>query len=572
MDLIKTGIGITKTIKNVSRFREIVVVFYRNGFTEIMNKANLLEKLPGFAIPKNVEPTPEEILNSTWPKLLGYRLRKSFEELGPSFVKIGQLLSTREDIFPPEFIEEMKILQDQAKPFSYEVAEEILEKSLGKKINQVFSSIDKNPIGMASIGVVYKAKLLTGEEVVVKVRRPKIDKIIEQDFELLTFLVGQLEKASQEIRFLGLSKVLADFSKSLAYELDFRIEATNAERLKRNVSNQDKESLFHLPTIYREFSSQNVLVMEFIKGIPFNKITPGHPQINLIYESLMKSVHVFVHTLLVDGFFHADLHGGNFLLMENNQIGIIDFGLMGTLGKKSRENLIAILYSITSNNYENLVYEFLDVAEYDQIPDVDALVRDIKDSLTPYVGLSVQDTNFSALLRSLVGTLSKHQIYLPREWFIIFRALIAIDGVGKSINIDLNIYEVLNKDIQTLIKTMMSKEAATEEAIWLGRDALNSMRMLPRHMRWFMREFSKRNYAFETKVSGHEASFRHLSASINFLGISVVSGLLIMAGTSMIDKSFGPITVASVPSLTWFCWSLALLLFLTSLWRIRRFK
>ncbi|MFZ4713080.1 MAG: ABC1 kinase family protein [Bacteriovoracaceae bacterium] len=572
MDLIKTGIGISKTFKNVARLREVVGVLYRNGFTELLSKTNLLEKVPGFVIPKNVEPTPEEIMNAVWSKQIGYRLRKSFEELGPSFVKIGQLLSTREDIFPPEFIEQMKILQDQAKPFPFLEAKDALEKSFGKKIEEVFKTIDQVPIGMASIGVVYKATLLSGEEVVVKVRRPKIDKIVEQDFELLTFLIKQVEKVSDEIKYLGLSKVLDDFSKSLAYELDFRIEATNAERLKANVSKIDREGLFHLPKIYKELSSENVMVMEFIKGTPFNKITPNHPQIELIYTCLIKSVHVFVHTLLIDGFFHADLHGGNFFLMEDNKIGIIDFGLMGTLGKKSRENLIAILYSLTSFNYENLVYEFLDVAEYEQIPDIDGLVRDIKDSLVPYVGLSVKDTNFSALLKALVGTLSRHQIYLPREWFIIFRGLIAIDGVGKAINIDLNIYEILNKDIEGLVKNMLSKEAATEEAIWAGRDVINSLRMFPRHMRWFMREWSKRNYAFEIKITGHESAFRHLSASINFLGINVTSGLLIIAGTMLVDRSKGLITIDSVPGISWFFWILSAFLFVNSLWRIRKVK
>jgi len=572
MDLIKTGIGITKTFKNATRLREVVSVLYKNGFTELLSKANLIEKVPGFVIPKNMEPTPEEILNATWPKMIGYRLRKSFEELGPSFVKIGQLLSTREDIFPEEFIVEMKILQDQAKPFPFHEAKDALEKSFGKKLSEVFKTIDEKPVGMASIGVVYKATLISGEEVVVKVRRPKIDKIVEQDFELLTFLIKQVEKASEEIRYLGLSKVLNDFSKSLAYELDFRIEATNAERLKSNVSKIDKEGLFYLPKIYKELSSENVMVMEFIKGVPFNKITPDHPQIRLIYSSLIKSVHVFVHTLLVDGFFHADLHGGNFFLMDDNKIGIIDFGLMGTLGKKSRENLIAILYSLTSYNYENLVYEFLDVAEYEQIPDIDELVRDIKDSLVPYVGLSVQDTNFSALLKSLVNTLSRHQIYLPREWFIIFRGIIAIDGVGKSINIDLNIYEILNKDIEGMIKNMLSKESAMEEAIWAGRDVVNSMRMFPRHMRWFMREWSKRNYAIETKLTGHEASFRHLSASINFLGISVVAGLLVMAGTMLVDRHNGLVTVDNIPSQSWVFWIIAGTLFCYGFLKLRKFR
>lgn len=568
MDLIKTGIGITKTIKNYQRLREIISVLYRNGFTDILQKANLLHKVPGFVIPKNTEPTPEDIKSAAWPKLIGYQLRKSFEELGPSFVKIGQLLSTREDIFPAEFVEEMKILQDKAKPITFDEAREVIEKRLNKKIEQVFESIDPHPIGMASIGVVYKAKLKSGEDVVVKVRRPRIEKVIIADFELVRFLVGQVEKASEEIRFLGVGKVLEDFSKSLSFELDFRIEASNSERIANNIKAVDPEALFHIPKVFREYSGEDVLVMEFVKGTPFNKITKNHPKIEEIHHAMVKSVHVFVKTLLIDGFFHADLHGGNFFLMDNGQIGIIDFGLMGTLGKKSRENLIAILYSISKNNYENLVYEFLDVAEYDKIPDIDLLVREIKDSLVPYVGLSVQDTNFSAMLRAMVGTLARHQIYLPREWFIIFRALVALDGVGKSIDIDINLFEVLNEDIDNLIKNMLSKEAAMEEAIWVGRDLLSSIRMFPRHMRWFLKEFSRKNYAIEVRVSGHEKQLKYLTNSVNFLGICILASFIGYSGSTFIDKT-PPITTQSIPNLTWGLWIISALLFFRSLWKIR---
>lgn len=572
MDLVKTGIGITKTIKNMARLREIVAIFARNGFAEILSKTNIGDKIPDFVLPKSLDPIPEEMLVSgKWSKIIGFRLRKAFEELGPSFIKLGQLLSTREDIFPPDFIEEMKILQDQAKPVAFSEIKELLEKRLGKKLDEVFQSVQESPIGMASIGVVYSAVLKNGEEVVLKIRRPNIVRTVEVDFDLIHFLVTQVEKVSEEIRFLGLSRILRDFSKSITYELDFRIEAQNSEKLKRNVGRLKDQDLFYIPKIYKEYSYEDVLVMEQLKGTPFNKIRPDRTDISEIHTKLMKSVHVFVHTLLVDGFFHADLHGGNFFLLEDGRIGIIDFGLMGTLGKKSRENLVAILYSIVTNNFDNLVYEFLDVAEYEKIPDVDELIRDIKDCLTPYMGLSVQETNFSAMLRSIVSTMSKHQIYLPREWFVIFRGLIALDGVGKAINIDLNIFEVINHDITPIMQTMLSKDKAIEEGIWVGRDFMNSMRVLPRHLRWFLKDFSKKNYAFEIKHTGHEKAVNRISGSLVFLGMSLVSSFLFISGTIIIMHK-ETITVETIPNVTWIFWSLAFVVFTGSILRVRRKK
>src|SRR5665648_804888 len=173
MDLIKTGIGISKTIKNVSRFREILSVLSRNGFSELIVKSGLNKVIPGFVLPARVSELKREDLSSEeWWEIFGTQLRLSFEELGPSFIKMGQLMSTREDLLDPALIRQLKLLQNKVRGIPFEVAEKVIEDSLGKKISDVFSSIDEVPIGTASIGVVYKAQLHDGQKVVVKVRRP----------------------------------------------------------------------------------------------------------------------------------------------------------------------------------------------------------------------------------------------------------------------------------------------------------------------------------------------------------------------------------------------------------------
>ncbi len=567
MDLIKTGIGISKTIKNVSRFREILTVFSRHGFSELIVKSGLDKVIPGFVLPARVSELKEgDLSREEWWQLFGEQLRLSFEDLGPSFIKLGQLLATREDIFEPGLIKELKLLQNRVKGIPFDVAKQVIESSLGKKMEEVFSSVDENAIGTASIGVVYKAQLKDGKKVVVKVKRPNIARTITTDFEILLFIIEQLEKVSGEIRFLGMSKVVRDFYKSTQNELNFQVEAQNCERLKRNLESIDKEGFLVVPSVYKEFSSNDVLVLEFLDGKPFNEFHSLDQLGPQTVERLLRSVELFTHTLLADGFFHADLHGGNFFVLNDGKIGIIDFGLMGTLSKKQRANLIAIMYSLITHDYDNLVYEFLEVAEYEKIPDHEELIRDIKDAISPFVGLSVKETNMSELVRNLIRTLSKHELYLPREWFIIFRALITLDGVGKSIGLDLNIFQILDKDLDKLVRKMLSKEHAQEELMWVAKDVITSLRTVPKHLRWFLKETSKNNYAIELKIKEIDRLSKSINRSFYLLGLSLLASVFILCGTIFV-KDVLVTSLYDVPLLSWIFWAFAayLLVRLTTL-------
>lgn len=557
MDLIKTGIGISKTIKNVARFREILTVLSRHGFSELIVKSGLDKVIPGFVLPARVsELKREDLSTEEWWQIFGSQLRMSFEELGPSFIKLGQLLATREDILEPVVIKELKLLQNKVKGIPFATAREVIESNLGKKLDEVFASFDEVAIGTASIGVVYKAELINGQKVVVKVRRPGIAKTINTDFEILLFILQKLEKVSVDIRFLGMSKMINDFFKSTQKELNFQIEAQNCERLKKNLKVIDKENILVVPNVYRELSSQEVIVLEFLDGRPFNEFSSLEQLGPVVVERLLRSVELFTHTLLADGFFHADLHGGNFFVMPDQRIGIIDFGLMGTLSKKNRANLIAIMYSLITHDFDNLVYEFLEVAEFDSIPNHDELVRDIKDAVSPYVGLSVKETNMSELVRNLIKTLSKHELYLPREWFIIFRALITLDGVGKSIGLDLNIFQILEKDLDKLVGEMLSKKNAQDELMWVAKDIISSLRIVPKHMKWFLKEFSKNNYALEIRIKEVDTLSKSISRSFYQLGMSLLACVFILCGTLFV-RNVNVLSVYDIPLLSWIFWGFA---------------
>lgn len=559
MDIIKTGIGITKTVRNAQRFKEILTVFGRNGFDEIIIQSGLHKIIPGFALPKKrIEAAlKEDYQSADWWAAFGYRLRVSFEELGPSFIKVGQLLATREDIFDPEFIKELKLLQDKVKSPSFEENKKIIEESLENQIENVFQSFDEHPIGTASIGTAYKAKLKSGEDVVVKVRRPGIRKRLINDFEIVHFIASRLEKTSEEIKYLGITRLIEDFFTSLELELNFNLEAINAEKIKKIVESADKNDIVKIPKVFNDYTSEDIIVLEFLDGTPFNKIENIETESKEFQDKVMACMNLFCHSLLVDGFFHADLHGGNFFKLTNGQIGIIDFGLVGTLSKKNRASLVAILYALINNNFENLVYEFLDVSEFEDMPNVDILVQDIQKALTPFIGLSVQDTDVNDILRTVTLTLSKHRMYLPREWNIVFRAMTALDGVGKSLKMDLNIYDIFNKEIPSIIKSSIGPKQLAEEAIWLTRDSLSTAKIIPRHVKWFLKEFTKRKYRLDFNILGIDKYLSRIANAIGAIGLSIITSVLIISGVYFVPQT-GVHHISEIPIISWIFWTFAL--------------
>lgn len=560
MDILKTGIGLTKTFKNAQRLKEVATIFARHGFSEFI-AGPIRPHLPGFVLPKSqksITPELSDKNNREWAEVIGIRLRLVFEELGPAAIKLGQLLSTREDIFEPPFIEQMKKLQDKVRSVEFELVKKSLESSYGMALENIFSDFQQEPLGTASIGIVYPATLKKeNRQVVVKVKRPGIDRDIESDFSILLFIIKQVEKVSEEFKYLGLSRVIEDFASGLQAELNFYTEALNAQRLKSNLEKHDENSIFYVPQVYSEYCTRDVLVMERLEGVAFSRKQEILPLKDELRPKLEQGIQLFFKTFLQDGFFHADLHGGNLFYLENKKIGLIDFGLMGAMGKSSRKSFIAIIYSLVSFNYENLVYEFLDVAEYEKIPDVEVLVGEVRAILSPYVGLTVQQIDVSDILQKIITVLRRHHLYLPKDWYIVFRALMTLDGVGKNLEMDFDIYGIMEKDIQGLLKDSFSKDELIEEGIWLGRDLLSSFRMMPRHIRWFTKDFAKRGYALELNLKGHESSFIILVGGLKFLALSLMSAVFTLCGVIVLgEKTIGQWN--EIPVLTWVFWSLAM--------------
>ena len=570
MDLLKTSIRIGKTIRNASRLREIVMIFAKNGFSNFIS-LGVLKKVPNMVLPGSVKSIEEEVSergDGNWGRVVGVRLRQSFEELGPAFIKFGQLLSTREDIFDPAFIREMKKLRDNVPSVPFGEVRNIIEEGLGASMDDIFQSIEPEPIGTASIGVVFRGTLKNGKDVVIKVRRPGIEKMIEVDFSIVKMLVAQAEKISEDIKFLGVSRVVDGFAMSLRPELNFNIEALNCQRFGTVLKNYDTDKIYGIPEVHTQYTRENILVMEFLDGVPFTDVKEINRRMEVVKPKLAAGISVFMKTFLSEGFFHADLHGGNFFLMKDDTIGLIDFGLMGRLSKKGRQSFVAIIYSLLTFNYENLIYEFLDVAEYEKIPDVEKMILEAREVLSPYIGLTTRQINYDIVLQHIFAVLRNNRIYLPREWFIVFRAMTTLDGVNRSLGLDFDLYSIMEKDIAEIIKDNINKDEIIEEGIWLAKDLLGSARSMPRHLKWFVREWAKGGYAFNLNLKGHERHLDRISNSVLFLGYALLASIFVISGTLLVSN-FEVNHFSDIPVLCWIFWGMGLVTILRG-FRIQR--
>jgi ubiquinone biosynthesis protein len=510
-----------QVVKNAQRLRQILAVLARHGFSDLVVRMNLGKFLPsrfsGFVETAAERSTPE-------------RMRLAFEELGPTFVKLGQLLSTRPDIIPESALQELAKLQDNVRPLPVETVREVVERDLGMPISEAYSFFDPNPLGAASIGQVHAATLISGEEVVVKVQRPEIQGIIEQDIALLDFLAGLLEKYIPESRVFRPRIIVDEFFKTLVYELDYVVECNNMNRIARNMLSIPDVVI---PKVYKTLSTTKVLTLERLKGIRVNDLKSLQEAGIDRRKVVATGARAFFKMILVDGVFHGDLHGGNLFLLPGDKLGIIDFGIVGRLSDKSREQLAGMLVSLITEDYEQLCYLYAEVSVSGQFVDMDTFTREVRNMLSPYMGLSLNEVNSGRLLIEATKIGAKYNIQVPGDWMLVFKALITMEGMGRTLDPDFDLLANGQMLVQDLLKDQLSPQKLARELAWTGKDVLALVQTLPRQLRWMMKKFASNEYAIDVHVPEVSDLRDQLEANSRRQSLSIlVVGLLLSAVVS----------------------------------------
>ncbi len=465
------------------------------------------------------------------------RLRRSFEELGPTFVKLGQLLATRPDLVPAEFIEEFRKLHDQVPTVPFKEVERVMVNHFGKELSEVFAEFDEKPLAAASIAQVHKAKLKDGSDVVVKVQRPGIESVIREDLGILEFLGGLLERYVPESRPFNPIGVIEEFGKTLELETNFVIEANNIRRFQANFK---ADPNIQIPNVFADYTGRRVLVMEALAGIPLSHRN-ALDQEGIDPETVLKrGLKAYFKMVFSDGLFHGDLHAGNLFVMPDSKIGLIDFGVVGRLNRKTQTAIANMMVALAEEDYDRLAYLYVDLAPYTERVDVDHFARDLRDLIAPYFGLTLSHVNVGRLLLDSTVVAARYGLVMPSELILFFKSIVTIEGMGRIIMGDFDFMAYSLEFASELVKSRYDGAKLLKEASYLSRDVNSLVAVLPRQLRRIFRRLGNPDWKLSVSISEVEDLRRSVekSANLTFLGL-VIAGLTVSSAL-FLNHQAGP--------------------------------
>ena len=462
-----------------------MAVLARNGFQDLINKIKLGKFLFNRWVPSDLKELSAPV-----------RLRMSFEELGPTFVKLGQLLASRPDLIPEEYCIEFQRLHDRVEPVSFSEIKKVIEDQYKVELHEVFPEFDEVPLASASIAQVHKAKLLDGTEVVVKVQRPGIAKTISEDLGVLEQLATLLDRYLPESRIYNPKAVVKEFGRSLSLETNFVIEANNIKRFRQNFLGD--ESIL-IPEVYIDFSAERVLVMEALAGLPLsNDLALKQPGVEP-YTVLRLGVQTYLKMVYHHGFFHGDLHAGNLFILPDSKIGLIDFGVVGRLTRGTRSAIASMFLALAEEDFERMAYVYVDIAPYNEHVDVDAFAQDLAYVLGPYVGLTMRHINLGQLLMESTSLAAKHGIVLPAELILFFKSIVSIEGVARKISPDFDFMAESLESSRHLLQSGVDPKKLSQDLGVFLKDVNQFMYAFPRQLRQTLRRINHPDFAVKTE-------------------------------------------------------------------------
>lgn len=504
------------------RYREIGRIVVKYGFGIFLERAHLLKflKLP-LRKRKIVDSVP-------------VRLKLMLEELGPTFIKMGQILSTRPDLVPLPFIKELEKLQDEVKPIEGEEIKKVIQQTFGKDIEDLFLYFEEKPVASASISQVHKAKLKNGKEVAVKVRKPRIERVISTDIQILYDIARLIEKFIKEARIYQPLRIIEEFEKSIRKELDFRIEERNMERFRKNFA--DDENVY-IPEVFKEFTTENILVCEYAEGIKINKIDKLE-KIGIDRKKIAeKGVNATLKQIFMHGFFHADPHPGNIIILPDGKICYFDFGIVGKLDEERKIHLISLMNGFLRRDPEKIIRTLEIMGSIEDETDTQALKIEISEIIDEYYGLELKEIRIEKIMEDLFERMRKFRIIIPSEFSLLAKTLITIEGVGLALDPEFN----LTERIKPFVTSFLEEKFKIINLINDFKRGLSNIYFLlkdtPQTFHTIMKYFKKGyiNVAFEHKglknlTSTIDKSSNRISFALIISALLVSSSLIMVSG------------------------------------------
>jgi ubiquinone biosynthesis protein len=543
-------------MRELPRLHQIASVLIRHGLGDFVQRigiAGVLERA-GHILRRGEAPETVALDTAT-------RLRMALEELGPTFVKLGQVMATRVDLFPPRWISELEKLHADVPAVAFEALVPELTRALGRSPHEVFRDIDAQAYGAASIAQVHRAKLQDGTPVVLKVRRPGVRETIDADLRLLRRVSELIDSEIPEARRYRPAEIAEQFAKSLEREADFGTETRNIERFAKNF---EGDPHIVIPRIYPEFTSDVLLVQAHVEGIPATDIA-GVEEASLDKKLLAaRGVDAFLKMILLDGFFHADPHPGNVFYLPGNRIVIIDFGMVGRLSPQRRAQVIDLLGGLARMAEEPMLEVLLDWAG-DAYVDEARLAADVNEMVFDYEGVPLRDIRVGNVIRQFAAIVRSHSIVLPSDLSLMFKALITLEGLGRQYDPDFHIINHLTP----LVKSALAERYQPAELMRRGRNAvsefMNVVGGVPRDLARLLRDTRRGKTRVDLDLKRLDSFGRQLDRTLDRVTVGIMTASLVIGSAIVLTVRDGPV-VLGVPVLPALGLLGYLLAVLNSLW------
>ncbi|MBW2185799.1 MAG: AarF/ABC1/UbiB kinase family protein [Deltaproteobacteria bacterium] len=521
--------NVGRTYRHVQRYRQILTVLFKYGFGDLIVALNIEQYLE---IGLQMISRKRRDRIETLPRAV--RVRMALEELGPTFLKMGQILSTRPDLLPQEFMHELTKLQDDVPPFPYQQVKEVIENELHQAVEQVYSSFDEQPLAAASIGQVHRAELVDGTNVVVKIQRPDIQRTIEVDLEIMLHLAGLMERHLDGWDIHRPTKIVEEFAHTLEKELDYALEAAHTERFARQF---DDEPAVYVPVVYRQATTSRVLTMEHILGVKPTDIL-GLEQAGLNRKEIARQGLILIMKQIFDhGFFHADPHPGNIFVLPDNVICYIDFGMMGRLNLEMRERFADLIMSIVHRDEREAAQALLKLTCSEEGSDNLNLERDVAEFMDQHCYRPLKDVVLGAMLHHLLQIATRHRLSVSPDLFLMIKALSTVEGLGLTLDPDLDVIEQATPFIKRIQLNRIHPQRIAKDITASGGEFFHLLKDIPGEVRTILRlarqgkvkmEFEHRG--LEPMFASHDRISNRLSFAIVLAAQMVGSALIVLSG------------------------------------------
>ena len=506
----------TKALKNLVRLHKIASTLIRYGFGGLVSELRIM---PVFAALEKLF----IFKKAGKGKSVAVRIRLVLEELGPTFTKLGQLASTRADIFPSDWVDELKKLQDDVPSFPYEEVVVVVEKTFKKPLSEIFASFDKEPVASASIAQVHYGKLKSGEEVAVKVKRPDIEQTIDSDILIMRTIAELLidyVPASHRYRPLA---VVDEFARVIHKELDLSIEGANASTFGRIFKD---DPTVQVPMVYWDFTTKDVLTLERIYGLPIDEVELLAERGVDVKEAAVRGIRAFFKQVFGHGIFHADLHPGNIFVRDDGVIIYLDFGIVGRLSREMRHYLASMLYYLVRQDYYSMAMVHRHMGLIKKNVDVHEFEEALRDITEPIFGKTLEEISISTLLMKLFDTTRRFQMTLHPELLLLQKTMVIIEGVGRQLYPDVNMWAVAKP---LVYKWMVKEKLSPAKTLQRGKEFTDNMLNTIFDLPGQVHSLVGRAAEDELKIGFIHHRLEGLSAEVGRAGRAVSTGLVISA-------------------------------------------